>query len=168
MTSKSPLATVRLWKKTAFKTIQLIGHRPNAMPSVAVANVMPKGMPQTAQESNAAVSIAARAHSQAGRRRMASMTKRTESGSPATRADSRMLPSTGWYCWWNAKSVPIVPPSKATERFVNSNRIGRRLQPARYQLPPPPPPPPPPQPPPEPPPPPNPLQLPPLGVDDVA
>src|SRR6266851_468361 len=23
-----------------------------------------------------------------------------------------MLPSTGWYCWWNAKSVPIVPPLK--------------------------------------------------------
>src|SRR5258708_12165127 len=75
-----------------------------------------------------------------------------------------MLPSTGWYCWWNAKSVPIVPPSKATERFVNSNRIGRRLQPARYQLPPPPPPPPPPDPPP----PPNPLELPPLGVNDIA
>src|SRR5258708_36415725 len=79
-----------------------------------------------------------------------------------------MLPSTGWYCWWNAKSVPIVPPSKATERFVNSNRIGRRLQPARYQLPPPPPPPPPPEPPPEPPPPPNPLELPPLGVNEIA
>src|SRR5258708_29127508 len=74
-----------------------------------------------------------------------------------------MRPSTGWYCWWNAKSVPIVPPSKATERLVNSNRIGRRLQPARYQLPPPPPPPPPPQPPP----PPNPLELPPLGVNEI-
>src|SRR5258708_14816913 len=75
-----------------------------------------------------------------------------------------MLPSTGWYCWWNAKSVPIVPPSKPTERCVNSNRIGRRLQRERYQLPPPPPPPPPP----EPPPPPNPLELPPLGVNEIA
>ncbi|GAC1687623.1 MAG: hypothetical protein PVS2B1_08540 [Candidatus Dormibacteraceae bacterium] len=98
MTSKSPLATVRLWKKTAFKTIQLIGHRPNAMPSVAVAKVMPNGMPHTTQASKAAVSIAASAHSHAGRRRMASMTNRTYSGSPATSADSKMLPSTGSYC----------------------------------------------------------------------
>jgi hypothetical protein len=61
----------------ALRTIQLIGQRPKAMPSVAVATVMPNGMPQTTQASKAAVSIAARAHSQAGRRRIASMTNRT-------------------------------------------------------------------------------------------
>jgi hypothetical protein len=97
ITSKSPLATVRLWKKTAFRTIQLIGHRPNAMPSVAVPMETPKGMPQISQARTNAVAIAARAHSHAGSLRMASMTNRTYSGSPATSAESRMLPSTGWY-----------------------------------------------------------------------
>ena len=77
MTSKSPLATVRLWKKTALRTIQLIGQRPKAMPSVAVPKVMPKGMPQTSQASTNAVSIAEMAQIHAGRRRTASMTNNT-------------------------------------------------------------------------------------------
>ena len=77
MTSKSPLATVRLWKKTAFKTIQLMGHRPKAMPSVAAPALVPRGMPQTSQARTKAVAAEASAHSQAGRRRTASITKRT-------------------------------------------------------------------------------------------
>ena len=77
MTSKSPLATVRLWKKTALRTIQLIGQRPNAMPSVAVPNVTPKGMPHTSQARMKAVSIEEIAQIQAGRRRTASMMKST-------------------------------------------------------------------------------------------
>ncbi len=77
MTSKSPLATVRLWKKTALSTIQLIGQRPNAMPSVAVPTVTPKGIPHTSQERTKAVSMAATAQIQAGRRRTASMMNST-------------------------------------------------------------------------------------------
>ena len=77
MTSKSPLATVRLWKKTAFSTIQLMGHNPNAMPSVAAPTPTPSGTPQTTQPSTKAVSIAAKAQIHAGSRRIASKTKRT-------------------------------------------------------------------------------------------
>ena len=77
MTSKSPLATVRLWKKTALSTIQLMGQRPNAMPSVAVPTEMPNGMPQISQPRTNAVSIAASAQSHAGRRSTARATKRT-------------------------------------------------------------------------------------------
>ena len=77
ITSKSPLATVRLWKKTALRTIQLIGHRPKAMPSVAAPAVMPMGMPQTNQPRAAAVSIDVMAQIHAGRRSTASITNRT-------------------------------------------------------------------------------------------
>ena len=77
MTSKSPLATVRLWKKTALRTIQLIGQRPNAMPSVAVPMVTPNGMPQTSQPRMKAVSMAARAQIHAGSLRTASVTNKT-------------------------------------------------------------------------------------------
>ena len=77
MTSKSPLATVRLWKTIALSTIQLIGHSPNAMPSVVAPSVTPNGMPHTSKPSTAAVSSAARAQIHAGRRRIASITKRT-------------------------------------------------------------------------------------------
>ena len=77
MTSKSPLATVRLWKKTAFSTIQLIGHRPKAKPSVAAPAAIEKGMPQTSHPRMNAARTAASAQSQAGRRRTASMTNRT-------------------------------------------------------------------------------------------
>ena len=77
MTSKSPLATVRLWKKTAFSTIQLIGQSPNAMPSVAVPTVTPKGIPHTSHPSTKAVSIAVMAQIHAGRRSTASITNNT-------------------------------------------------------------------------------------------
>ena len=77
MTSKSPLATVRLWKKTALSTIQLMGQRPNAMPSVAVPRVTPNGIPQTIQARANAVSIAAKAQIHAGSRKTASVTKST-------------------------------------------------------------------------------------------
>ena len=76
MTSKSPLAIVRLWKKTALSTIQLIGHRPNAMPSVVAEIVRCAGMPQTANATTAAESMAVTADSQAGSRNTASMMKR--------------------------------------------------------------------------------------------
>ena len=76
MTSKSPLAMVRLWKKTALSTIQLIGHRPLAIPSVVAETSSPTGMPQTSAASTAAESIATSADSQAGRRMTASMMKR--------------------------------------------------------------------------------------------
>ena len=77
MASKSPLATVRLWKKMALRTIQEIGHRPKAMPSVAAPTVMPSGMPHTSQPSTAAVSMAVMAQIHAGKRSTASMTNRT-------------------------------------------------------------------------------------------
>ena len=77
MTSKSPLATVRLWKKTALRTIQLIGHRPKAMPSVAAPTLIPKSIPQTSQPRTNAVSMAARAQIHAGSRSTARRMKRT-------------------------------------------------------------------------------------------
>ena len=67
---------VRLWKKTALSTIQLIGHKPLAMPSVVAETSSPNGMPQTTAASSAAESIAVSADSQAGRRSTASMTNR--------------------------------------------------------------------------------------------
>ena len=76
ITSKSPLAMVRLWKKTAFRTIQLIGHNPLAMPSVVAERSSPSGMRQTSAARMAAESIAASADSQAGWRRIASMTNK--------------------------------------------------------------------------------------------
>ena len=77
MASKSPLATVRLWKKMALRTIHEIGQRPNAMPSVAAPAVIPSGMPHTSQPSTAAVSMDAMAQIHAGRRSTASITNRT-------------------------------------------------------------------------------------------
>ena len=76
MTSKSPLAMVRLWKKTALSTIQLIGHKPFAMPSVVAETSSPSGIPQTRAASTAAESIAVSAEIQAGRRSTASRMKR--------------------------------------------------------------------------------------------
>ena len=76
MTSKSPLAIVRLWKKTALSTIQLMGHKPLAMPSVVAEASSPTGIPQTRAASTAAESIAVSAEIHAGRRSTASMMKR--------------------------------------------------------------------------------------------
>ena len=76
ITSKSPLAIVRLWKKTALRTIQLIGHNPLAMPSVVAETSSPRGMPQTSAASTAAESIAVRAEIQAGSRSTASITNK--------------------------------------------------------------------------------------------
>ena len=54
-----------------------MGHRPKAMPSVAVPKVTPKGIPHTTQARMKAVAIALIAQIQAGRRRTASMIKST-------------------------------------------------------------------------------------------
>ena len=97
ITSKSPLAMVRLWKKTAFSTIQLIGHNPFAIPSVVAETSSPNGIPQTSAASTAADSIAVSADIHAGSLRTASMTNKTYRGMPATIAERRMLPPSGWY-----------------------------------------------------------------------
>ena len=96
MTSKSPLAMVRLWKKTALSTIQLIGHNPLAMPSVVAEMSSPSGMRHTNAARIAAESMAVRADSQAGRRRIASITNKRYRGIPATIAERRMLSPSGW------------------------------------------------------------------------
>ena len=77
ITSKSPLAMVKLWKKTALSTIQLIGHKPFAMPSVLAERSSPSGIPQTRAASSAAESIAVSAEIHAGRRSTASMMNKT-------------------------------------------------------------------------------------------
>ena len=76
ITSKSPLAMVRLWKKTALSTIQLIGHSPFAIPSVVAETSSPSGIPQTTAARTAAESIATSADNHAGNRRSASRMNR--------------------------------------------------------------------------------------------
>ena len=96
ITSKSPLATVRLWKKTAFSTTQLMGHRPKAMPWAVAAAVRSTGIPQTSQASVTAETTATSADFQAATRSTASSTKSRTSGANATNADATALPATGW------------------------------------------------------------------------
>jgi len=67
-----------------------------AIPSVVAEMSSPSGICHTSAARIAAESMAVSADSQAGRRRIASITNKRYRGIPATIAETRMLSPSGW------------------------------------------------------------------------
>ncbi len=95
MSSNRPVATVTLWKYTAWNAIQATDHAPNTRPMAAESKASPAGMRYSSTATSSAVIGASAAESHADRRRTPSVTSSTTIGDTAGAADSHSPPA-GW------------------------------------------------------------------------